>query len=57
MFLARTTTHLWPFVSANLAFPKDIGYKVRMSYKRPRDALRGVDVEKAACVVAVGGIG
>eukprot|EP00913_Durusdinium_trenchii_P033658 g31508.t1 len=25
---------------------RDIGYKVRMSYKRPRDALRGLDVEK-----------
>jgi hypothetical protein len=25
---------------------KDIGYKVRMSYKRPRDALRGLDLEK-----------
>lgn len=25
---------------------QDIGYKVRMSYKRPRDALRGLDLEK-----------
>lgn len=25
---------------------RDIGYKVRMSYKRPRDVLRGLDLEK-----------
>eukprot|EP00434_Breviolum_minutum_P000056 symbB.v1.2.000047.t1/scaffold2.1/size812218/1 len=25
---------------------RDIGYKVRMSYRRPRDALRGLDLEK-----------
>ena len=36
-----TNIHFWHGVP-----DKDIGYKVRMSYRRPRDALRGLDLEK-----------
>ena len=34
------------FPKSSPTVAKDIGYKVRMSYKRPRDALRGLDLEK-----------